>query len=61
MIGGFVLEKRKNKQKIPDTAIAPGIDPEESYGKNATKSDIERGESTPVIRLVYDEYHTSGK
>ncbi|WP_156520739.1 hypothetical protein [Oceanobacillus sp. Castelsardo] len=51
-------EERMHKLQITESAQAPGIDPEDSYGKNATDKEIEKGESTQVTRLIYDEYDT---
>lgn len=51
--------KRNEKSKITDKKVAPGIDEEDSYGKPATQSEIERGEYTTVTRLIYDEYDPS--
>lgn len=55
------MDKRKpiQKSKITDKKVAPGIDEEDSYGEPATKSEIAKGESTTVTRLIYDEYDPS--
>jgi len=50
---------KKRKNDISSSAQAPGIDPDDSYGKDATKEEIDKGEYTPVTRLVYDEYEAS--
>lgn len=52
------MDKKNKLQKlrVPNSAQAPGIDPEDSYGKNATNEEVEKGESTQVTRLIYDEY-----
>jgi hypothetical protein len=47
---------KKKRIQIPDSAQAPGIDPEDSYGKNATNEEVKKGESTQVTRLIYDAY-----
>ncbi|WP_156288603.1 hypothetical protein [Oceanobacillus salinisoli] len=52
------MDKKKSNQ-VPDTAQAPGIDLDDSYGKNATQEDKENKETTQVTRLVYDEYDAS--
>ncbi|WP_199860690.1 hypothetical protein [Oceanobacillus damuensis] len=49
----------KKKLQAEDTAVAPGMDPEDSFGKKATKSDIKKGESTTMTRFSYDEYNPS--
>ncbi|WP_163970236.1 hypothetical protein [Oceanobacillus halotolerans] len=51
---------KRNKQKEENT-VAPGIDPDESYGEKASKSDIKKDETTTVTRLTYDEYDPSEK
>lgn len=53
------MDGKEKKIKLPKDATAAGIDPDASYGVNATKSDIKKGESTKVTRLVYDEYDPS--
>ncbi|WP_179151885.1 hypothetical protein [Oceanobacillus senegalensis] len=50
---------KKRKKHVPESAQAPGIDPEDSYGKKATKEDIKNNNTTMVTRLVYDEYDAS--
>ncbi|MBM7553549.1 hypothetical protein [Thalassobacillus pellis] len=50
---------RKTKRQLTDKKAAPTSNEEDSYGENATKSEIEQGESTKVTRLVYDEYDSS--
>ncbi len=52
------MDKKNKLQKlrVPNSAQAPGIDPEDFYGKNATNEEVEKGESTQVTRLIYDEY-----
>lgn len=52
-------ERNKNKERVSDKAAAPGIDPEDSYGKKATKEEIKSGDSTMVTRLMADEYDPS--
>lgn len=53
------MDKKEKKLKVSDTAVAPGIDLEDSYGKDATKAAIKNGESTKVTRLIYDEVDAS--
>lgn len=55
------MNKKKAKSRLPNNAVAPGIDEEDAYGQKATKSEIENDESTTVTRMVYDEYDTSKK
>ncbi|SFE43213.1 hypothetical protein [Alteribacillus iranensis] len=43
-----------NRQKV-----APTMNEEESDGRDATKEEIEKGDSTTVTRLTLDEYDTS--
>lgn len=53
------MDKRKRKREIDRDVTAPGIDPDDSYGEPATEAEIEKGESTRVTRLKYDEYEPS--
>ncbi|HEX6593783.1 MAG TPA: hypothetical protein VF095_04250 [Bacillota bacterium] len=55
------MDKNERNRQTPKNAVAPGIDEEDAYGKKATSADIEKGESTTVTRLVYDEYDASKK
>ncbi|MBT2217936.1 hypothetical protein KK120_19215 [Virgibacillus dakarensis] len=55
------MDKKRKKSDAYDNVIAPGIDPDDSFGKDATKSEIESGESTKVTKLTYDEYDPSEK
>ncbi|WP_188456421.1 hypothetical protein [Virgibacillus oceani] len=55
------MTKKKRNERIADSIVAPGIDPEASYGDDATQSDIEKGDTTTVTRLIYDEYDPSEK
>ncbi|GAA0429082.1 hypothetical protein GCM10008983_01760 [Lentibacillus halophilus] len=50
-----MMDERKKKQQDYD-GVAPGIDPDDAFGQNASENDIKRGESTKVTRLIYDEY-----
>ncbi|WP_199794689.1 hypothetical protein [Lentibacillus sp. Marseille-P4043] len=49
----------KKKMRKNNNVQAPGIDPDDSYGEDATQSEIENEESTTVTRLTYDEYDPS--
>jgi len=51
--------KKKKKEYGMANAQAPGIDPDDSYGKRANKEEVKEGESTRVTRFVYDEYERS--
>lgn len=53
------MDKKNKKRKSAADYAAPGIDPDDSYGEPATRSEIENGESTMVTRLVYDEHEPS--
>lgn len=53
------MKNRKKKEKTANKRVAPGIDPEDSYGEKATQTEIKKGEYTTVTRLVYDEYDAS--
>ena len=53
--------KKDRGQRSDDPKVAPGVDPDDSYGENATQSDVNKGEYTTVTRLVYDEYDHSEK
>jgi len=55
------MGKKKKKQDVLKNASAPGIDPDDSYGRAATQSEIEQGEYTKVTRLTNDEYDPSEK
>jgi hypothetical protein len=58
--GGIDLQyKKKKKEYGMANAQAPGIDPDDSYGKRANKEEVKEGESTRVTRFVYDEYERS--
>jgi len=55
------MKKRNKKEKgITSQTVAPGINPEDSYGEKANVADLKMGEYTEVTRLVYDEYDPSG-
>lgn len=43
------MEKRKKFDE--DNKVAPTVNEEESYGVHATEEDVEKGESTRVVRL----------
>lgn len=47
---------KEEKRKAPNSAVAPGIDPDKAFGKKASKADIEQGYTTKVTRLSYNEY-----
>ncbi|MFD2046523.1 hypothetical protein ACFSTA_19470 [Ornithinibacillus salinisoli] len=51
----------KKKKTNQTRGVAPGIDPEDSYGEKATNEEIKHGESTKVTRLINDEYDPSEK
>lgn len=53
------MELRNNKKKRETNIQAPGIDPDDSYGKKANEKEVKSGESTRVTRLIYDEYERS--
>ncbi|WP_196493870.1 hypothetical protein [Ornithinibacillus caprae] len=55
------MDKKRKTNLKNVRGVAPGIDPEDSYGEDATNSEIEQGESTKVIRLINDEYDPSEK
>ncbi len=55
----LLLDKIKRNLPTEHIPVAPGMDPESSYGEKATKSEIKKGESTTVTRLTYDEYDPS--
>ncbi|WP_185959703.1 hypothetical protein [Lentibacillus cibarius] len=52
------MDKKKRKG-IDNDSVAPGIDPDDAFGEDASATDIEKGESTKVTRLTYDEYDPS--
>ncbi|WP_240375015.1 hypothetical protein [Bacillus piscicola] len=49
------------KKQTMDTSekVAPTMDEEDSYGRDATQEEIKNGESTKVIRLSLDENEPS--
>ncbi|WP_197089531.1 hypothetical protein [Bacillus sp. SA1-12] len=51
------MEKKSN-QVNPDQ-IAPGMDDGEELNEKATQEEIEKGESTKVVTLSYDEVDPS--
>ena len=53
------MDKKKRKDKVADNVVAPGIDPDDAYGENASPSQVKNGESTTVIRMTFDEYDSS--
>ncbi|WP_170848144.1 hypothetical protein [Lentibacillus halodurans] len=53
------MDKKKRKSAINRDVTAPGMDPEDAYGVQASETDIKKGESTKVTRLSYDEYEPS--
>jgi len=55
------LDKRRKRRKSTPTnnPVAPGVDEEDLYDRPATQSEIEKGESTTVTRMIYDEYDPS--
>ncbi|MBW8351950.1 hypothetical protein K0H71_21340 [Bacillus sp. IITD106] len=53
--------KKDREQVTNHPKVAPGIDTEDSYGEEATQSDIDKGDYTTVTRLIYDEYDPSEK
>lgn len=55
------MDKKKKKKRTNNNVVAPGIDPDESYGQDAEIEDIENEDYTTVTRLVYDEYDPSEK
>ncbi|MEN1967114.1 hypothetical protein WMZ97_03450 [Lentibacillus sp. N15] len=51
-------KRNKQTEKYEDV-VAPGMDEEDSFGEDATQSEIKRDESTKVTRMIYDEYDPS--
>jgi hypothetical protein len=50
MTGGLRYKKKKTQKNVEtDPKVAPIVDPEESFGEEATLSDIATGDSTPVV------------
>jgi len=49
---------KKDEKREPEK-VAPGLDEEDSFGKDASKVDKEKGETTRVTRMIYDEYDPS--
>ena len=55
------MDKKKRKVTTDRQVTAPGIDPDDSFGKPATEDEIEKGESTRVTRLTNDAYDPNEK
>lgn len=55
------MDKKKRKPHRNDETVAPGMDPDDSFGEEASETEIEKGESTRVTRMTYDEYNPSEK
>lgn len=53
------MNKKNGQTRIDHDVVAPGIDEEDSYGEDATRSEVEHSDSTKVTRLIYDEYDPS--
>lgn len=53
------MAKKKGKKQAEDNLVAPGIDKEDEFGRQATEANIANGESTKVTRFVYNEYDPS--
>lgn len=53
--------KPNEKKQSPDPKVAPGLDPDEAYGEDATNAEVEKGDYTTVTKLTYDEYDPSQK
>lgn len=53
------MDNKKQKKQISNDTVAPGMDPDDAFGKDATESEIKNGESTKVTRFTYDEYDPS--
>lgn len=47
--------KNKNQNRNNEPTIAPGMDDSDELEQAATKTEIEKGEFTQVIKLSYDE------
>ncbi len=58
MSGRMINVDKKDIKREPEK-VAPGLDEEDSFGKDASKSDKEKGETTKVTRMIYDEYEPS--
>ncbi|WP_299092519.1 hypothetical protein [uncultured Metabacillus sp.] len=51
------MEKKSNQ--VDPNQIAPGMDDDQELNENATQEEIEKGESTKVVTLSYDEVDPS--
>jgi hypothetical protein len=58
-VKGEIEDDRPSSGDIDDATLAPGLDGVEGMDDTATKQEIREGESTTVLRLVYDEYDPS--
>ncbi|MGJ9382192.1 hypothetical protein [Salipaludibacillus sp. CF4.18] len=52
------MDKERDTEEN-DKKVAPTLDEEDSYGEDATQSDIDHGDSTKVTRLINDEVDPS--
>ncbi|WP_416148828.1 hypothetical protein ACM26V_21575 [Salipaludibacillus sp. HK11] len=52
-------DKEKELFSAKNEKVAPGLDEEDSYGKNASKTDMKQDNTTKVTRLINDEYDHS--
>lgn len=52
-------QNKASREDTDDATLAPGLDGVQGLNEDATKEEEERGETTRVTRLVYDEYDPS--
>jgi hypothetical protein len=50
---------KKNSENMNEPIIAPGLDDQDELEQEATQSEIEKGEFTPVYTVSYDEVDPS--
>lgn len=50
---------KKTKEQVDQNKIAPGMDDDPELNQRATQEEIEKGESTKVVNLSYDEVDPS--
>ncbi|MFC4559830.1 hypothetical protein ACFO3D_16720 [Virgibacillus kekensis] len=50
------MDKNQLKHQDDRPKVAPGIDPDDSFGEKATEAEVKNNQSTQVTRLTLDEY-----
>lgn len=58
-VRGEIEDDRPSIGRSDDASLAPGLDGVEGMDEPAADHEIDRGDSTTVTKLVYDEYDES--